>query len=372
MPRPLACLFSPKAVLAKVVQIVCLLLSTAGLSLAMATPSVALISSVPGGAQLLLNGKNVGATPTDTTQRVRVAVPAGRHRLEAVLTQGMHEKYTTLTFAVLTGATHTFDLALGLERATPEFQQQTRQRFAGQSPKLEMLKIPAGRFQMGSEANWPNERPVRTVAIAGFELGKTEVTFDMWDICFANGGCSHLPNDHGWGRGNQPVIYVSWHDAKEFIAWLNRSQLKPGGKRFRLPTEAEWEYAARAGGKAGEPFSTGQCISTKQARYNGDHPGDNCPPGDYLRRAIPVASFAPNAFGLYDMHGNVKEWVQDCWNTPYAKAPKDGRAQTGGDCEQRMVRGGAWYAFAEAVRSARRYSDAPTYRNYGQGFRLAR
>ena len=178
-----------------------------------------------------------------------------------------------------------------------------------------MLLIPGGTFTQGSPPDEPesndDERPQHTVNVPAFALGQTEVTFDEWDACVADGGCSHNPDDEGWGRGDRPVINVSWNDAQEYVAWLSAET----GEDYRLPSESEWEYATRAGTTG--RFNTGDCITTDQANFDGRFPAQGCPTGIDRNQTLPVASFAPNAFGLYDTHGNVWEWVQDCWNASY-------------------------------------------------------
>ena len=170
----------------------------------------------------------------------------------------------------------------------------------------EMVEIPAGSFVMGSAPtgglyhSW-DEVPQRTVRMQGFALGKYEVTFDEWDACAAAGGCAHRPGDRGWGRGLRPVVYVSWEDAKQYVAWLSQRT----GRRYRLPSEAEWEYAARAGTTT--HFWWGNAADRNRANCAG------CGSQWDDRQTAPVGSFPPNAFGVHDMHGNVKEWVEDCW-----------------------------------------------------------
>ena len=161
------------------------------------------------------------------------------------------------------------------------------------------------------------ERPQRQVNVPAFALGQTAVTFDQWDACVADGGCTLSPGDGGWGRGDRPVINVSWDDAKEYVTWLSYRT----GRQYRLPSESEWEweYATRAG--TTDRFNTGDCISTELANFNGPGFAQGCTLGVLRARTLPVGSFAPNAFGLYDTHGNVWEWVQDCWNENYVGAP---------------------------------------------------
>jgi formylglycine-generating enzyme required for sulfatase activity len=230
----------------------------------------------------------------------------------------------------------------------------------------EMVVVPAGSFMMGTpesegEAN-ENEGPARSVTIARpFAVGKFEVTFAQWEACVAGGGCqgNPSPGDEGWGKGGQPVINVSWYDALEYVAWLSRIT----GKPYRLLTEAEWEYAARAGTTSS--FSTGVAITSEQANFQTRD-------GQYRERAIAVGSFAPNPWELHDMHGNVSEWVQDNWHENYADAPADGSAWVGGDTTRRVLRGGSWYTFAPDIRSASRRGDLADYRSAEIGFRVGR
>ena len=235
----------------------------------------------------------------------------------------------------------------------------------------EMVAIPASSFTMGSPDNElqrnSNEGPQRQVQIASFEMGKYEVTFDEWDACVADGGCTHYPDDEGWGRGKRPVINVSFDDiTNEYIPWLNRKT----GKQYRLPSEAEWEYAARAGTTT--LFHTCDCIATAQANFNGSDPTRGCPKGEYRQQTLPVGSLAANAFGLYDMHGNVWEWTQDCWNNSYRGAPSTGAARTDGNCDWRVLRGGSWADVGWDVRAALRGLYSRDYRSFDFGFRLSR
>ena len=206
----------------------------------------------------------------------------------------------------------------------------------------------------------PDNMPVRRVTVPAFRLGKNEVTFAQWDACVADGGCNgYTPDDGGWGRGNRPVINVSWDDVQSFIDWLNN---KTGGN-YRLPAEAEWEYAARAGSTT--EYSWGNDSGSNRANCHNDDCGDSW---DYT---APVGSFPANPWGLHDMHGNVWEWVQDCWNFSYDGAPTDGSAWTSGDCRLRVRRGGAWDYNARALRSANRSGFDRTRRYSLLGFRLA-
>ncbi|MFZ1109643.1 MAG: SUMF1/EgtB/PvdO family nonheme iron enzyme [Rhodomicrobium sp.] len=223
----------------------------------------------------------------------------------------------------------------------------------------EMAIAPSGGFRMGSlesEADRSKyEGPQHRVTIAKpFAVGKFAVTFAEWDACVDAGGCSHIPDDKGWGRGDRPVINVSWDDAKVYLAWLS----KKTGKSYRLLTEAEREYVARAG--TATPYWWGASIARDQANYSGG-----------AGKTVPVKSFKPNPWGLYQVHGNVWEWVEDCWVDNYNGAPSDGSARTTEGCSSRVLRGGSWYDNPQFLRAAYRYIIFPQFRNYDIGFRVA-
>ena len=243
-------------------------------------------------------------------------------------------------------------------------------------PAPQMIAIPPGRFRMGAPANeegsndW--ERPMQDITIAhAFAMGRCAVTFAEWDAALAAGAKLPKPEDRGWGRGARPVINVSWEDAQSYIAWLNQRAGLAGRKdAYRLPTEAEWEYACRAGTTT--PFSFGETISTAQANYDGNYTYGSGPKGEYRKQTLPVGSFPPNPFGLYDMHGNVREWVEDCWRNSLTGQPADGAAYTTQGCSYRVNRGGSWFYGPQNLRSADRGWNAPTDRDDILGFRLAR
>ncbi|BDX06376.1 SUMF1/EgtB/PvdO family nonheme iron enzyme [Planctobacterium marinum] len=217
-----------------------------------------------------------------------------------------------------------------------------------------MVTIPGGSFMMGS-----NKKPVHRVSIKPFRLMETEVTWAMYQPCIDAGVCPEA-KDGGWGKGNRPVINVSWNDiTQKYIPWLKQQT----GQTFRLPTEAEWEYAARAGTTT--KYSWGDNIGRNKANCDGcGSQWDNS-------KTAPVKSFQPNAFGLYDMHGNVLEWVQDCWNDSYSGAPGDGSAWMQGDCDRAVLRGGSWNNNLLYVRSAYREVYLRSSRHNSYGFRLA-
>jgi formylglycine-generating enzyme required for sulfatase activity len=222
-----------------------------------------------------------------------------------------------------------------------------------------MVVLPAGKFLMGSPSGQgtADEQPQHEVAIARpFAAGKFEVTFDEWDRCAAEKACVSAA-DSDWGRGQRPVINVTWADAKQYVAWLARLT----GKPYRLFSEAEWEYAARAGSTALYSF--------------GDDPVGLVEHGWFATnsnsRTQPVGQKRPNAFGLHDMYGNVWEWVEDVWHPSYDGAPSDGRAWSDGD-DAHVVRGGSWNYGPDSLRSASRNGFGPLSRGYLVGIRVAR
>ena len=236
----------------------------------------------------------------------------------------------------------------------------------------EMVVVPSGSFAMGSPSSEPgrhaNEGPRHVVTIQEpFAVGKYEVTFLEWDACVAAGGCNgYRPDDEGFGRGRHPVISVNWKDAKSYAKWLSRKT----GKQYRLLSEAEWEYVARAGTTG--PFHFGLTISTDQANYRTRTYGSDRKEV-YRRKTVPVGSFPPNRFGLHDVHGNVWEWVQDCWHDNYRGAPADGSAWTrGGDCAALVLRGGSWDYYPKYLRAGNRNRGAAGDRFINNGFRVAR
>jgi formylglycine-generating enzyme required for sulfatase activity len=229
----------------------------------------------------------------------------------------------------------------------------------------EMLVIPAGAFTMGSpddeKSRRNDEGPQHHVAFRNhFAVAKFELKFDEWDKCVAVGGCNdYKPSDNGWGRGRRPVINVSWEDAKSYVAWLSRIT----GKNYRLLTEAEYEYATRAGTQTAYPW--GNDIGKGNANCLG------CG-SKWEGLTAPVGSFFANGFGLYDMVGNVWGWAEDCWHDNYNGAPGDGSAWTSGDCSRRVARGGSWFSLPADVRSASRIGGIINNRDLHLGFRVGR
>ena len=227
----------------------------------------------------------------------------------------------------------------------------------------EMVVLPAGTFRMGCVSGRQcvdDELPVHGVRVASLVLSKYEVTFEEYNR-FAAATGRRQPSDWGWGGGSRPVTGVSWEDAAAYANWLSDET----GQRYRLPSEAEWEYAARAGTRTA--YGWGQNIGRNRANCDG------CGSRWDNDEAVPVGSFAPNAWSLHDMHGNVSEWVADCWHESYAGGPLSGSAWlSGGDCGRRVLRGGSWLGDAVNLRSAKRGRIDIGLRYSHVGFRVAR
>ena len=236
-----------------------------------------------------------------------------------------------------------------------------------------MVPIPGGLFEMGDLTGNgdDDEKPVHLVQIQPFRMGKTELPFTFYDSYLkatnlkatnqkaSNEKFEHA-NDHGWGRGDRPAINVSWDDAQAFIQWLNEATQPE--KPYRLPTEAEWEYAARAGTET--DYWWGNSIGRNNANCDG------CGSQWDDKKTAPVASFQPNPYGLYDTVGNVWEWVEDCYSENYNNAPSDGSAVAGSGCP-RVIRGGSWGNGPRGTRVSCRYWSGSVNRLFSLGFRLA-
>ena len=259
-----------------------------------------------------------------------------------------------------------------------------------------MVVLPAGTFMMGSDDGETDEQPQHRITISKpFAVGKHEVTFGEFVAFVQETGHDMAENKKGFlglpspdscgsyrtlidstiswrspgyeqGKGS-PAVCVNWNDAAAYVKWLSRKT----GKSYRLLSESEWEYAARA--RTTGAFQFGERVSTEQANYNGSHDEYLSTGKVYRRKALKVGSFAANEFGLHDMHGNVLEWVEDCWHDNYRSAPTDGRAWTqGGDCDTRVARGGSWLNPAGFLRSAFRNGIDANKRFTHYGFRVAR
>jgi formylglycine-generating enzyme required for sulfatase activity len=232
----------------------------------------------------------------------------------------------------------------------------------GNGVKLEMIAIPGGTFWMGSPANeaerGDNESPQHQVTVPSFFMGKYPLTQAQYQAIMGK-------NTAYFKGNNRPVENVSWDDAVRFCQKLSQRT----GKNYRLPSEAEWEYACRAGTKT--PFSFGDNITTDLVNYNGTYPYKSAPKGKYREQTTDVGTFPPNPFGLYDMHGNVWEWCEDDWHENYIDAPTDGSAwnsQSGSNTK--LLRGGSWNYYAGYCRSASRFRLSRDFRYNDCGFRV--
>ncbi len=251
------------------------------------------------------------------------------------------------------------------EKVTPESTMFESTIFSDTLPEgdigPEMIVIPQGQYMMGDLAGvgYDSETPLRQVKLNYvFALSRYEVTFSQYDK-FAKATGQPLPDSANWGRGDRPVINVSWNDAKQYAQWLSSQT----NKHYRLPSEAEWEYAARAGTSTLYPW--GNSVGSNQANCRGcQSTWDN-------KKTASVGSFKENRYGLHDMLGNVFEWTSDCWNPAYNGAPRDGSAWEQGDCSKRVIRGGAWNHDVQDVRPALRHKESVDAREPSYGFRLA-
>ena len=244
-------------------------------------------------------------------------------------------------------------------------EQRVGRRFRDCNECPEMVVVPSGSFTMGSligeEGRSNDESPQHVVRIDyRFAVGMYEVTFAEWDACVNAGGCrEYVPDDEGWGRGNRPVISVSWEDAQSYVRWLSAKT----GYLYGLLSESEWEYVARAG--TDTRYSWGNDIGHNRANCGG------CG-SRWDSETAPVGSFSANAWGVHDMHGNVWEWVQDCYNVSYVGAPADGSAWVSGNCDRRVLRGGSWRFEPRYLRSAFRSWNSTGIRSSSYGFRVVR
>jgi formylglycine-generating enzyme required for sulfatase activity len=258
-------------------------------------------------------------------------------------------------------------------------EQETGDAFRDCDDCPEMVTVLPGTFRMGSpdseKSRDDDEGPVREVSIErGFAIAKFETSWSEWEACVNDGACASptghsMPEGSGWGKGSRPVINVSWNDVRDYLAWISDK----AGRTYRLPTEAEWEFSARAG---------------VEGRYQyGDDPKTLCRVGNGAdlatnfnnrndcydrigRETAPGGSFEPNASGLFDMIGNVWEWTEDCWNDNYDGAPLKGEARTAGDCSQGVIRGGSWGSYPHNLRFATRQGLGRDYRGHEVGFRV--
>ncbi|MBY5458535.1 SUMF1/EgtB/PvdO family nonheme iron enzyme [Rhizobium leguminosarum] len=226
----------------------------------------------------------------------------------------------------------------------------------------EMIVLPGGSFMQGSRGGPPGEDPRHEVKVAPFAIAKFPVTFSEWQKCYDEEACKMMPDDRGWGRKDRPVLNVSWDDTQDYVKWLSEKT----GKTYRLPTESEWEYATRAGTTTrywwGRDVELGKNANCKDCGEEGIEP-----------MTVSVTEYDANDFGLYDTLGNVAEWVEDCWHSSYKGAPSNGAAwNKGGNCDQRVLKGGYYDSDSAAIRSASRARYDKNVRYSGNGFRVAR
>ena len=249
----------------------------------------------------------------------------------------------------------------------------------GSRVSLDMISIPGGKFLMGTEDeeieklvqkfNWQGfrrEKPQHEVTVQSFFMGKYPVTQAQWREIASLPKIEHdlNPKPSHFKGDDRPVERVSWDEVVEFCQRLSQQT----GKEYRLPTEAEWEYACRAGTTT--PFHLGEAITTDLANYKGNYTYASEPKGEYRKETTSVGHFSPNSFGLYDMHGNVWEWCEDDWHDNYQGAPEDGGAWRSGTCSNKVIRGGSWNYLPAYCRSAYRDDDPREFRGINSGFRV--
>ncbi len=307
------------------------------------------MAAAHGHSEIILSLMKAGADPTIKGPKGKTAVDVAQTRYGEPIT-ALEKGEHPAVIALLTGK----PWATGTKVST--ILQGIVFRDCARCP--EMVVVPAGRFRMAV-----GYRGAHVVTIGSpFAVGRYEVTFAEWEACVAAGGCTHNPDDKGWGRGSRPVINVSWDDAQEYVRWLSRKT----GKSYRLLSEAEWEYVARAGTTT--KYWWGNEADHSYANYGKDECCEGMAAGkDRWVNTAPVGSFEANAFGLFDTAGNVYEWVEDCWNDGYKGAPNDGSARASGDCSSRVVRGGAWFHSPRYLHSAVRFRFDPGDRISGSG-----
>ena len=295
--------------------------------------------------------------------------------------------------ATAIGAAATFPSALGQTARGAESAPKAGEPFKECRNCPEMIVLPAGKFMMGSQADDPlrreNERLHEVSIPRNFAMARTAVTWDQWEACVRDRWCDGAavdialrtreedgqpnPDYKDWGRGARPVVGVSWFDAQAFVGWLNSKTGEDDA--YRLPSEAEWEYAARAGTTTSYPWGTELDHDYGNFGIPGPGLGGKADGRDvWVDETAPVGSFPPNAFGLFDMHGNIFEWTEDCYEADRAHAPKDGSASKEGNCANRVFRNGTFMSNPYMQRSARRGAPYPATRrgrNY-LGFRVAK
>ncbi|MDP8239915.1 MAG: formylglycine-generating enzyme family protein [Candidatus Hatepunaea meridiana] len=318
-------------------------------------------------------GKNFFIKPRSLSGDVGEKISAGRNkRIEWDVFRDMKRLQGEVAFLVTAKPVGGFAKREKAKRSV--IASEAKQSLSGPLSGMVFVKIPAGTFTMGSPSNEKDrldrEGPQHRVTIKSFYMQTTEVTQKQWrEVMGTTVRRQRDKANRHWpmrGEGdNNPIYYVPWNEAKEFIKKLNK--MYPG-KSYRLPSEAEWEYACRAGTTT--PFNTGSTISTDQANYDGNYTYGNGRKGVYRKKTVSVGSFAPNSWSLYDMHGNVWEWCEDWYHDSYRSAPDNGSAWVSPSGSSRVLRGGSWARDPRYCRSAYRRFVYPDNRNDLYGFRL--
>lgn len=341
-----------------IAAIVCLAASPA-----LADRGMLQITSDPGGGRVMINGERKGNTPADVGQSFIIQLAKGDYVIEMVKpVDDRSELFGRAEVFVADDTVQPVKVKLAKRVVFSDSEKDRLRRL----PLPRMMQIPAGSFLMGSPDSEPErisrEGPQHRVTISRpFEMGVAPVTFEQWDQCYVDGGCNHNPDDQGWGRGARPVINVSWSDIQEYLRWLSGK----AGQRYRLPTEAEWEYSARGGTTT--TYYWGNEIGKNNANCKG------CGSKWDERQTAPVESFRKNSFGLYDMAGNVGQFVEDCSHDTYSGAPVNGSPWSADVCHNHVVRGGSWIYESTGVRVAFRFLlGGVNDRMRDVGFRLAR
>lgn len=335
-------------------QIILLLITLLFSSATLAEEAILYIRGLAEGATVYLDGEKIGKI--DKKGRLIHKISTGRYHLRATKTGKVWDEVVDQRVVVTAPITNLSLIPLKVPLELSKF-------LDGY-----MTIIPGGIFEMGDLVGngQDDEKPVHLVQVKPFRMGKTELPFSLYDqyLQATNQSPSEEKfghaNDHGWGREDRPAINISWDDAQAFITWLNKASQPE--QPYRLPTEAEWEYAARAGTET--DYWWGSEIGTNNA--NCPHCGSQWDDS----KTAPVASFNPNPYGLYDTAGNVWEWVQDCYEASYNDAPSDSSAVAGRGC-YRVIRGGSWYFGPRNVRVSNRNGYRANYRSNDLGFRLA-
>jgi formylglycine-generating enzyme required for sulfatase activity len=327
-----------------------------------------------------------GTTDVAALRRFAEEFPRGLHKSEAdariaalehEAADAERKRIALLTPSAATATSLTLVAPVGPLPAERERALKSKDSFKECDGCPAMITMPAGSFIMGSPASEPqrssDEGPQQEIVISrAFAVARSEVSFDEWLACVAEGGCNaYRPGDYGWGLGKRPVINVSWTDAKAYVKWLSEKT----GAPYRLLSESEREYVTRgctSRSCPSTPFWFGKEISPARANYDWRYSYDGSAKSQPQRRTVATDASEANPFGLLHVHGNVREWVEDCWNASLAGLPKDGAPRITGDCNSRVVRGGAWSDEPKDLRSAKRSWEVVGERRAEIGFRVAR